>query len=155
MRIPSADAAARDFPLVICSGLQVLERKHGWYVAGFNTFRLLISYPVELLGYLMASKCYKAPRALKVPSFNVINGGSHAGNRLACQEFMILPTGHGRVGHLGGCQNYGPFLGTLNIRCRIIIGTQKQTIISTSTHLGSTVSSSFSVCFGSLLISKA
>merc|ERR1712151_266183 len=24
---------------------------------------------------------------------NVINGGSHAGNRLACQEFMILPTG--------------------------------------------------------------
>jgi len=28
-----------------------------------------------------------------VPSFNVINGGSHAGNRLACQEFMILPTG--------------------------------------------------------------
>jgi len=27
------------------------------------------------------------------PSFNVINGGSHAGNRLACQEFMILPTG--------------------------------------------------------------
>merc|ERR1712087_606274 len=30
---------------------------------------------------------------LPVPSFNVINGGSHAGNRLACQEFMILPTG--------------------------------------------------------------
>jgi enolase len=24
---------------------------------------------------------------------NVINGGSHAGNRLAMQEFMILPTG--------------------------------------------------------------
>merc|ERR1719409_1305554 len=30
---------------------------------------------------------------LPVPSFNVINGGSHAGNRLACQEFMILPLG--------------------------------------------------------------
>jgi len=30
---------------------------------------------------------------MPVPSFNVINGGSHAGNRLACQEFMILPTG--------------------------------------------------------------
>merc|ERR1712217_385601 len=30
---------------------------------------------------------------LPVPSFNVINGGSHAGNRLACQEFMILPVG--------------------------------------------------------------
>jgi len=27
------------------------------------------------------------------PSFNVINGGSHAGNRLAMQEFMIMPTG--------------------------------------------------------------
>lgn len=30
---------------------------------------------------------------LPVPSFNVINGGSHAGNRLAFQEFMILPVG--------------------------------------------------------------
>jgi len=30
---------------------------------------------------------------MPVPSFNVINGGSHAGNRLACQEFMILPIG--------------------------------------------------------------
>ena len=30
---------------------------------------------------------------LPVPSFNVINGGSHAGNQLACQEFMILPVG--------------------------------------------------------------
>jgi enolase len=30
---------------------------------------------------------------LPVPSFNIINGGSHAGNGLAFQEFMILPTG--------------------------------------------------------------
>jgi enolase len=30
---------------------------------------------------------------MPVPSFNVINGGSHAGNRLACQEFMIMPIG--------------------------------------------------------------
>lgn len=30
---------------------------------------------------------------LPVPAFNVINGGSHAGNALAMQEFMILPTG--------------------------------------------------------------
>ena len=37
---------------------------------------------------------------------------------------------------LGGCQNYGPFLGTLNIRCRTILGTQKGTIILTTTHLG-------------------
>merc|ERR1712196_206982 len=30
---------------------------------------------------------------MPVPSFNVINGGAHAGNRLACQEVMILPVG--------------------------------------------------------------
>ena len=30
---------------------------------------------------------------LPVPCFNVINGGSHAGNKLAMQEFMLLPTG--------------------------------------------------------------
>ena len=35
---------------------------------------------------------------------------------------------------MGGCQNSCPFLGTLNIRCRIIIGTQKGTIILTTTH---------------------
>ena len=30
---------------------------------------------------------------MPVPSLNVINGGSHAGNQLAVQEFMLLPTG--------------------------------------------------------------
>jgi len=30
---------------------------------------------------------------MPVPSFNVINGGSHAGNGLSFQEFMVLPTG--------------------------------------------------------------
>ncbi|KAI6697947.1 hypothetical protein NL676_018066 [Syzygium grande] len=30
---------------------------------------------------------------LPLPAFNVINGGSHAGNKLAMQEFMILPVG--------------------------------------------------------------
>jgi len=30
---------------------------------------------------------------LPCPAFNVINGGSHAGNKLAMQEFMLLPTG--------------------------------------------------------------
>jgi enolase len=33
------------------------------------------------------------PLILPVPFFNVINGGSHAGNQLAMQEFMIAPTG--------------------------------------------------------------
>ncbi|GAA5941502.1 uncharacterized protein JCM15063_006121 [Sporobolomyces koalae] len=35
----------------------------------------------------------KAPYVLPVPAMNVINGGSHAGNALAFQEFMLLPTG--------------------------------------------------------------
>merc|ERR1712227_1104364 len=30
---------------------------------------------------------------MPVPSFNVINGGSHAGNKLAMQEFMLFPFG--------------------------------------------------------------
>jgi len=30
---------------------------------------------------------------MPLPCFNVINGGSHAGNKLAMQEFMILPVG--------------------------------------------------------------
>ena len=29
-----------------------------------------------------------------------------------------------------GCQNYGPFWGTLNLRCRILLGIQKGTIIN-------------------------
>ena len=33
------------------------------------------------------------PYVLPCPAFNVINGGSHAGNALAFQEFMLLPTG--------------------------------------------------------------
>ena len=36
---------------------------------------------------------------------------------------------------MGGCQNYGPFLGTQNIRCRTIIGTPKGSIILTATHI--------------------
>ena len=34
----------------------------------------------------------------------------------------------------GGCQNYGPFWGTLSNRCRIILGTPKGTIILTTAH---------------------
>ena len=37
---------------------------------------------------------------------------------------------------IGGCQNYGPLLGTLKIRCSIKIGTQKGTIILTTTQIG-------------------
>ena len=37
--------------------------------------------------------------------------------------------------YMGGCQNYGPFLNTLNIRCRIIVGIQKGTMILTTTRM--------------------
>ena len=36
---------------------------------------------------------------------------------------------------MGGCQNYGRCLGTLNIRWRILVRTQKGTIILTTTHM--------------------
>ena len=36
---------------------------------------------------------------------------------------------------MGSCQHYGPFLGTLNIRCRTILGTQRGTLILTTTHI--------------------
>ena len=42
---------------------------------------------------------------------------------------------HSILGNLGSCQKYGPVLSSLNIRCRIIIGTPKGTIILTTTHL--------------------
>jgi enolase len=45
---------------------------------------------------------------LPVPSFNVINGGSHAGNALAFQEFMILPVGASTFSEAMqmGCETY-------------------------------------------------
>merc|ERR1711991_19350 len=33
------------------------------------------------------------PTSLPTPCFNVINGGEHAGNKLAFQEFFVIPTG--------------------------------------------------------------
>jgi enolase len=35
--------------------------------------------------------CGNSKMILPIPSFNVINGGRHAGNKLSFQEFMILP----------------------------------------------------------------
>merc|ERR1711865_1218237 len=52
---------------------------------------------------------------MPVPSFNVINGGSHAGNRLACQEFMILPTGAStfKEALIIGCEVYHTLKGVI------------------------------------------
>ena len=39
------------------------------------------------------------------------------------------------MAHMAGCQDYSPFLGTLNIKVSIILGIQKGTIILTTTHI--------------------
>jgi len=52
---------------------------------------------------------------MPVPAFNVINGGSHAGNRLACQEFMILPVGAStfKEALIIGCEVYHTLKGVI------------------------------------------
>ena len=44
---------------------------------------------MELFEYLVRRKKYRLP----IPMMNVINGGEHAGNNLAVQEFLIEPVG--------------------------------------------------------------
>lgn len=48
---------------------------------------------IPLYQYLAELAGVKTPYVLPCPAFNVINGGSHAGNKLAFQEFMLMPTG--------------------------------------------------------------
>lgn len=48
---------------------------------------------IPLYQHLAELSGVKPPYVLPTPAFNVINGGSHAGNKLAFQEFMLLPTG--------------------------------------------------------------
>ena len=45
------------------------------------------------------------------------------------------------MGYMGRYQNCSPFLGTLNIRCRTIIGIQKRTTILTTTHMSYSLNS--------------
>merc|ERR1712217_65580 len=71
--------------------------------AGTASMRMpLYQYIANLAG--RPTERYMMP----VPSFNVINGGSHAGNRLACQEFMILPVGASsfKEALIMGCEVY-------------------------------------------------
>ena len=51
------------------------------------------------------------------------------------QKAVPTTTFFGTQPYMGGCQNYGAFLGTLNIRCRIIIGIQNGTVILTTTYM--------------------
>ena len=50
-----------------------------------------------------------------------------------CACFSVCPYTRERM---GGCQNHGAFLGTLNTRCRTTMRTQKGTLILTTTHMG-------------------
>ena len=48
---------------------------------------------IPLYKHLAELAGVKPPFVLPTPCFNVINGGSHAGNKLAFQEFMLVPIG--------------------------------------------------------------
>lgn len=53
-----------------------------------------VQQQIPLYQYLATLSGQKRSKyVLPVPSFNVINGGEHAGNQIAFQEFMILPVG--------------------------------------------------------------
>ena len=51
------------------------------------------------------------------------------------KETTIIYWGYIVYIDMGGCQTCGPCLGALSIRCGIIIGIQKKTIILTTTHI--------------------
>ena len=53
------------------------------------------AHGLPLYAYIakLAGRSPAGPFTLPVPFFNVINGGEHAGNMLAFQEFMIAPIG--------------------------------------------------------------
>ncbi|KAG6543504.1 hypothetical protein Mapa_015174 [Marchantia paleacea] len=55
---------------------------------------------------------------MPVPALNVINGGSHAGNKLAMQEFMILPVGASSFAEAMqmGCEVYQVLKGIIKKR---------------------------------------
>ena len=46
---------------------------------------------LPLYKYVASIAGNTGPMVLPVPCFNVINGGSHAGNKLAFQEYFIIP----------------------------------------------------------------
>merc|ERR1719382_924946 len=48
---------------------------------------------MPLYKYIATLAGNTGPMVLPVPCFNVINGGSHAGNKLAFQEYFIIPVG--------------------------------------------------------------
>lgn len=87
LAICKAGAAEKDVPLY----------RHIADLAGNKD--LVLPVPVSLCTKMLFLRTQNAkynliPVTCALPqAFNVINGGSHAGNRLAMQEFMVLPVG--------------------------------------------------------------
>ena len=80
------------------------KNEWGWSKAQVGTNAILaISMPVSRTGAATSEKLLHSyisklagkptDKLMPPPSFNVVNGGSHADNHLACQEFMSVPTG--------------------------------------------------------------
>eukprot|EP00442_Polarella_glacialis_P019676 CAMPEP_0115084514 /NCGR_PEP_ID=MMETSP0227-20121206/21319_1 /TAXON_ID=89957 /ORGANISM="Polarella glacialis, Strain CCMP 1383" /LENGTH=473 /DNA_ID=CAMNT_0002473363 /DNA_START=60 /DNA_END=1481 /DNA_ORIENTATION=- len=71
---------------------------------------------VPLYKHFAALAGNKGPMVLPVPCFNVINGGSHAGNKLAFQEYFIIPVGAKTFKEAMqiGCECYHTLKGILN-----------------------------------------
>lgn len=65
------------------------------FFSNSNLYNSIISsiQGVPLYAHFASLASISPPYILPCPAFNVINGGSHAGNALAFQEFMILPVG--------------------------------------------------------------
>ena len=67
--------------------------------------------------------------------------GSTCESSAVCSKKLQVRSFLHTIVNMGGSQNYGPLLGPLNTRCRIIPRTKKGTIIWTTTHMQNATSS--------------
>ena len=68
-----------------------VRRHEPWGLLHRRTDRSDSPKNVPLYAHISDLAGTKKPYVLPVPFMNVLNGGSHAGGRLAFQEFMIVP----------------------------------------------------------------
>ena len=100
----AGDQAALDALMV--QALDGSKNENGWAKSKLGANAILgvsmaacragaAAHGLPLYAYIakLAGRDPKGPFVLPVPFFNVINGGEHAGNMLAFQEFMIAPLG--------------------------------------------------------------
>ena len=82
-----------------------------------------------LMPCLRASRAWdgSGSRSMEVKAVS----GHYSATYLRPRGLNVVPLGW----YMGGCQNYGPLLGPLKTRCRIILSTQKGTILLTTTHI--------------------